>query len=148
MSKVRQAMLMLINGLKLDISHYSLFIALLKEQQSLMQQHDSDKLTQLNLRHEKLLNNILTQAEKRKKIMLSIGVTADDAGMEKVLNSLDRVSRERVSELWQRLKILAQLCQDQNDINGQLLASQHELLNKILYPENKEEYQPQSMTGY
>lgn len=148
MSQVRQAMLMLINGLKLDISHYSLFISLLKEQQSLMQQHDSDKLIQLNLRHEKLLNSISTQAERRKKIMLGIGVTADDAGMEQILNLLDRISRERVSALWQRLKILTQLCQDQNDINGQLLASQHELLNKILYPENKGEYLPQSVTEY
>lgn len=143
MSTARQAMLVLINGLKKDISHYTLFHALLKEQHSLMQQHNSDKLLLLNQRQEKLHSAILTQAERRKKIMLGIGVSADESGMERLLNSLDRVSRERVSELWERLKTLTLSCKKQNEINGQLLSSQQELLNKLLYPEQKGEYQPE-----
>lgn len=143
MSSARQAMLVLINGLKKDISHYTLFNALLKEQYSLMQQHNSDKLLQLNQRQEKLHSAILTQAQRRKKIMLGIGVSADEAGMERLLDSLDRVSRERVSELWNRLKTLTLNCKKQNEINGQLLSSQQELLNKLLYPEQKGEYQPE-----
>lgn len=148
MSSVRQAMLVLINSLKKDISHYSLFNALLKEQYSLMQQHNSEKLLQLNQRQEKLHSIILTQAQRRKKIMLGIGVSADEAGIERLLNSLDRVSRERVSELWERLKTLTLNCQKQNELNGQLLSSQQELLNKVLYPENTGEYQPQSHRNY
>ncbi len=148
MSAVRQAMLVLINGLKQDISHYNYFNALLKKQHALMQQHNSDKLIQLNQSQEKLHDAILTQAQQRKKIMLGLGVSADEAGMVQLLNSLDNASRERVSGLWQRLKTLTLSCKKQNEINGQLLSSQQELLNKLLYPENKGEYHPPSNQDY
>lgn len=142
MNSIREGLRALVNGIKQDISHYTHFQALLKEQQQLMQQHNSEKLLKVNERHEKLYQLILLQAKKRKSILLKIGVTADSAGIETVFNALDRSSKGRVDQLWQQLQQLTVNCQRQNDINGRLLASQHELLNKLLNPQASGEYFP------
>ncbi|WDE05167.1 flagellar export chaperone FlgN [Thalassomonas viridans] len=142
MNNVQQGLRGLVNGIKQDIIYYTRFQALLKEQQVAMQRHDSEKLLQVNQRHEKLYQVILAQAKKRKAILLKLGVSADNEGIEKVFNSLNHVSKGRVYELWQQLQQLTLDCQQQNDINGRLLAAQHELLNKLLHPQESGEYAP------
>ncbi|WDE12119.1 flagellar protein FlgN [Thalassomonas haliotis] len=142
MNNVQQGLRALVNGIKQDIIYYTRFQALLKEQQVAMQRHDSEKLVKVNQRHEKLYQLILTQAKKRKAILLKFGVTADNQGIETVFNSLNHVSKGRVYELWQQLEQLTLDCQQQNEINGRLLAAQHELLNKLIHPQDSGEYRP------
>jgi flagella synthesis protein FlgN len=148
MSKVRQFIIALISGLKEDIKNYSRFHELLHKQQSLMQQHNSEALITLNQEHSILLEVIREQAIRRKQLMDNIGVTADNAGMEKILAALDAKSSPQVAMLWDKLKQLTHHCHDQNEVNGRLLALQSELLNKVLNTQPQDEYSPNTAGEY
>ena len=148
MSKVRQFIIALISGLKADIKNYSRFHELLHKQHNLMQQHNSEELITLNQDHGILLETISEQAIRRKQLMHHIGVTADNAGMEKILAALDAQSGPQVAILWDKLKQLTHHCHNQNEVNGQLLALQSELLNKVLHIQPQDEYSPNTAGEY
>ncbi len=148
MSKVRQCIIALISGLKTDIKNYSRFHELLHKQQSLMQQHKNEELITLNQDHSILLETIREQAIRRKQLMYNIGVTADNAGMEKILAALDAKSSPQVALLWEKLKQLTHNCHNQNEVNGQLLALQSELLNKVLHTQPQDEYSSNTAGEY
>jgi len=142
MSNVRQSIIALVSGLKLDTKNYALFLELLHKQNNLMQQHNSEELIILNQTHTVLLQAINEQAETRKELLHNIGVTTDNAGMEKILAALDEKSRPQVTLLWNKLKQLTHDCHHQNEVNGKLLALQSELLNKVLNTQSQNEYSP------
>lgn len=148
MSNVRQTIITLVSGLKLDIKNYTLFLELLHKQNSFMQQHKSEELIILNESHTVLLQGINEQAVIRKELLHNIGVTTDNAGMEKILSALDESSRQQVTLLWNKLKQLTRDCHQQNEVNGKLLALQSELLNKVLNTQSQDEYSPALATEY
>ncbi|WP_440875233.1 flagellar export chaperone FlgN [Thalassotalea sp. PLHSN55] len=142
MSQIKQTIQLLVAGIKEDLTHFQRYHQLLIEQQSLMQQHNSEQLMLLNKRHEKYHHALLQQSNKRKKLLLELGLSADDAGMDAVISALSAKPAAQVQQMWHALKNLVAQCQQQNQRNGELLASQQQLLNKMLRPDSQNEYCP------
>ncbi len=142
MSNIKQAIQLLVAGIKEDTGNFKRYHQLLIEQQKLMQQHDSQQLMQLNIRHEKYHQALLAQANKRKQILVNLGLPGDDQGMETVISALSAKPAAQVRQMWQQLKTLVAQCQQQNNINGELLASQQQLLDKMIRPNTQDEYHP------
>ena len=142
MSNIKVVIQLLIAGIKEDIANFEQYHQLLQQQQLLMKQHDSEQLLAINIRHERYHQGLLKQAEKRKKQLLSIGLTGDDKGMENIINALSEKPATQVRQMWQELKALVEQCKKQNEINGELLASQQLLISKLINPSQADAYSP------
>ena len=142
MSKTQAVVQAIVAGIKEDIVNFGRYQQLLAQQQVLMQVHETELLSRLNARHEKYHLGLLAQANKRQAQLISLGLPADESGMERLFGALNQASATRVRQLWQQLEALICACKAQNDINGELLAGQQELLNKIMHPEKSGEYYP------
>lgn len=132
----------LATGIKKDIVNFQRYQQLLEQQLVLMQQHDSEGLLKLNQRHEKYHQALLSHAQKRRKQLVSIGFTGDEQGMEAMIIKLPPKAEAQVSKLWQHLRESMLRCKRQNDSNGEILAVQQQLLNKLINPNDQYEYQP------
>ena len=147
MSNKAQVIQALVSGIKQDIVHFNRYHELLQQQQQLMQRHDSEQLVTLNLRHHKYHDALIAQAKKRQQLLVSLGLTGDENGIERVIAALNPPSAIKLRQLWQQLVGLMAQCKTQNEINGELLAGQQELLTKITNPEHSNEYYPQPQSG-
>ena len=126
--------------LQQDVADYRRLEGILLEQKTLLIQHDSVGLQQLNQKQSPLLEQLSGRAASRSQLLQKLGFQADDKGMEKLLKKLPSSVNVKATQLWQELHQLLQRCQAHNNWNGRLLAGQMELIHSLLqipqgYPE-------------
>lgn len=132
----------LLSDLAQDAAHYAELEALLAKQHSHLTRRDSQALNSISKAVLPLMDALNSNAQRRVKCLESLGVTGDDAGMQKVLAALpDTYKRQGLSH-WDRIYALAKRCQEQNNANGRLLAQQKQLFDKLLKPEHTFSYAP------
>nr|WP_321241453.1 flagellar protein FlgN [uncultured Tolumonas sp.] len=130
----------LLSELHYELKAYQRLMNIMLEQHRLMATHQSAALTELNVREQQLLAVLRQQAQRRSQLLRLIGFNASEQGMKQFLAELPPSLLERVEPVWNKIYQQLRLCQAQNELNGRLLASQHDLLNRLLFGEPDPDY--------
>ncbi|MCL1038738.1 flagellar protein FlgN [Shewanella submarina] len=122
----------LIRGIRRDLADYARLQELLTAQRQLMLGRDNDGLVEHNRVQDQLVAQLAQSASQRSQLLQRIGVTADAAGVEKLLKAMPASVAGQVQTMWQRLMALGAECQAANEQNGRLLVRQQELIRDLL----------------
>lgn len=125
-----------------DRQDYRQMLALLGQQQAFLLVRDSLSLQALNGQIESLGAVLRQRASRRSRILQAFSLTNAAGGMQQLLDSLDDHYRKPLAALWQELGDLARLCQQQNERNGRLLATQQEILAQLVGGQSSSLYEP------
>ncbi|MDD1793553.1 flagellar protein FlgN [Enterovibrio makurazakiensis] len=132
----------LLSDLANDAAQYADLESLLSQQHTFLNRRESQSLNTINARVQPLMDSLNSRAQRRVKCLELLGVSADDAGMRKVLAALPEAYGRQGLTHWQSIYDLAKRCQEQNNANGRLLAQQKQIFDKLLKPENAFSYAP------
>ncbi|ELR67068.1 hypothetical protein C942_03669 [Photobacterium marinum] len=132
----------LLGELAQDVKSYQQLATQLKHQQSLLVNRDSQALLTHNVQLQKLMQRLSDNAKKRCEYLETLGVSADDAGMKRLLAALPAQFNQQGNQLWQQLYQLTLQCQELNNANGRVLAQQKQMIDKLLKPEQQYCYGP------
>ncbi|MGR5148926.1 flagellar export chaperone FlgN [Photobacterium alginatilyticum] len=132
----------LLSELALDVKSYQQLERQLQQQETLLVNRDSQALLTHNAELQRLMQQLGERAQRRCEYLESLGVSADDTGMKRLLSALPAQYRQQGSALWQQLYELTLQCQARNNSNGRLLAQQKQMIDKLLKPEQQYCYSP------
>ncbi|MRT14710.1 flagellar protein FlgN [Enterobacteriaceae bacterium RIT711] len=141
MSNKLEQVKLLLRGIRTDVEHYQQLRALLEEQRLCMIRRASEALLAVNARinmHYELLSN---STRERRETLLTLGVTADCAGINQVFSWLPVQQKDAAKGLWKQLEHLAENCKAFNEKNGELLTMQYEFVQVFLGTEPNFIYQ-------
>lgn len=130
-SKLEQVKLLL-RGIRTDGERYRQLHNLLEEQRLCMIRRASDALIAVNADIERLYPLLSSSARLRRETLLSLGVTADDTGMQQVFSWLPTVQNTAARQAWQQLTASVTACKRYNEKNGELLTHQHVFVQALL----------------
>jgi flagella synthesis protein FlgN len=130
----------LLSELNYELKAYQRLLNIMLEQHRLMATHQTTALTELNVREQQLLSVLKQQAQRRSQLLRHIGFNPDEQGMKQFLATLPQPLYERVEPIWNKIYQQLRLCKAQNELNGRLLASQHDVLNRLLFGEPDPDY--------
>lgn len=122
----------LLRGIRADDERFQQLRTLLEEQRLCMIRRASDALLAVNdqiYTHCELLS---VSTRERREMLLSLGVTADKAGIAQVFNWLPLRQKEAALNWWKQLERQAENCQAFNEKNGELLTMQYEFVQAFL----------------
>ncbi|RYV00779.1 flagellar biosynthesis protein FlgN [Shewanella sp. OPT22] len=122
----------LIEGINRDINGYSKLTRLLETQRQLMLNRDNDKLAEHHLQQQALCELLKKNAIYRSQLLSNLGLPANNIGMERLINALPAPGKSKALALWQGLVAQIEHSQQLNDANGELLAGQMQVINKLL----------------
>jgi len=142
MASQAQLVKSLFSELTQDVKSYQQLARQLQHQESLLVNRDSQALLTHNAQLQQLMQQLSEHAQRRCGYLEALGVSADDAGMNRLLGALPDQYRQQGSMLWQQLYELTLQCQERNNTNGRLLAQQKQLIDKLLKPEQQYCYSP------
>ncbi|MGM0594024.1 MAG: flagella synthesis protein FlgN [Pseudomonadota bacterium] len=107
----------------------SALVETLEREHALITQRQAAELEALASVKESQLNALNGLARQRSELLLRAGVSDDKAGFMSLLQ--DDTSGE-LAELWQTIERQLHQCQDQNQINGQLLEANKKQAQELL----------------
>ncbi|MBM7072866.1 flagellar protein FlgN [Shewanella sp. 202IG2-18] len=122
----------LIEGINRDISGYNKLAKLLEMQRQLMLDRDNDKLSEHSQQQQALCELLKKNAVYRSQLLSNLGLPANNIGMERLINALPAPGKGKALILWQGLVSQIEHSQQLNDANGELLAGQMQVINKLL----------------
>lgn len=122
----------LVRGIRQDLSDYGRLQALLAAQRQLMLGRDNAGLLEHNREQDALVTRLRETAANRSQLLTRIGVSADAAGMERLLRAMPAAAASQINSLWQQLLTKGQECEAANEQNGRLLVRQQELIQDLL----------------
>lgn len=128
----KQCLRQLIEGMQQDQHSYRQLHHLLNQQLLRLGAHDSAGLAALQPQQEALMTTLATRAAERSRLLSGFGLHADQQGMATLISRLPAQLGSQMTTLWQSLHQQLAECQQQNSINGRLLAGQMELLRNLL----------------
>ena len=132
----------LLSELAGDVKGYQQLEQQLQQQETLLLNRDSQALLSHNAKLQQLMQQLSKHAQQRCQYLESLGVSADDAGMKRLLAALPAQYGQQGNALWQQLYQLTLACQTRNNSNGRLLAQQKQMIDKLLKPEQEYCYSP------
>ncbi|MDR9826327.1 flagellar protein FlgN [Vibrio sp. FNV 38] len=114
-----------------DVNDYQDLLKVLNTQHTLMTQRDSVRLEQIATKYQNYLAKLENRAAQRSQLLITIGVSSDPQGVEKLITALpDSIGRPLRSN-WDKLQIIVQQCQAQNERNSTLLSMQQGILSEL-----------------
>ena len=122
----------LIEGINRDINGYSKLTKMLEQQRSLMLERNNDELSEHNKQQQALCELLKKNAVYRSQLLSNLGLPANNIGMERLIQALPAPGKDKALQLWQKLVKQIEHSQSLNDANGELLASQMQVINKLL----------------
>ncbi len=122
----------LIEGINRDISGYGKLTTMLERQRTLMLERNNDKLSEHNRQQRDLCGLLKKNAVYRSQLLSHLGLPANNIGMERLIRALPAPVKGRARDLWRKLIARIERSQSLNDANGELLAGQMQVINKML----------------
>ncbi len=122
----------LIEGINRDMSGYNKLSNMLEQQRKLMLERNNEKLSEHNYQQQSLCELLKKNALYRSQLLSNLGLPANNIGMERLINALPTPGKEKALALWQGLVSQIEQSQQLNDANGELLANQMQVINKLL----------------
>ena len=126
----------LIEGINRDINGYAKLAKMLEQQRTLMLDRNNDKLSEHNQQQQALCELLKKNSVYRSQLLSNLGLPANNLGMERLIAALPAPGKTKVLNLWQKLVAQIEQSQSLNDANGELLANQMQVINKLL-PNNQ-----------
>ncbi len=142
----QQALKAVITGLQQDIELLTELSKVLQQQYVLMSLRQSEQLEQLNLQAHQLLAQLQKNATQRQEAMQQLQLPLTDQGIQTLLAMLPEKVRAASKQLFDTVQQRTQICQQLNQKNGELLAYQRSLMQKLLGLHDKTQY-PQLQLG-
>lgn len=123
----------IIQGIQGDITLYDELHELLIAQQHGYLSFDGVALQTTTTQLQPLLDTLHNHAYQRTQLLNSLGLPENRCGMQRLMNALPTKLKQHVTHHWHTLEARIYSCQQQNQRNGELSASVHELLQTILH---------------
>lgn len=128
-----------------DSDDYFYLRGLMQELRQGLLQCDGDSIRLLNDRIQVLLDNVHERAKRRIKLLKAVGLAFDEDGMQAFIALYPSPRIRDMQALWSQLGEIVRQCHSLNEGNGQLLASQHDILGQLLGPQRSDGlYGPQA----
>ena len=134
------ALKQIISTLQQDAELLSQLSPLLQKQYVLMNLRQSAELEQLNQQAAVLLELLQQNATERQSAMAALQLQPTTQGFERLLAILPEKIRDASQQLLNKVKRHTELCQQLNQKNGELLARQRQLMQKLMGMESKTSY--------
>lgn len=141
-----QAFKVVITGLQQDTELLTELSTVLQQQYVLMSLRQSEQLEQLNQQAHQLLAQLQQNASKRQHAMQQLQLPLTVQGMQTLLTMLPEKARIASQQLFDTVQQHTRMCQQLNQKNGELLAYQRGLMQKLLGLHDKTQY-PQLQLG-
>ena len=142
----QQALKVVIAGLQQDTELLTELSKVLQQQYVLMSLRQSEQLEQTNQQARQLLEQLQQNATQRQDAMLQLQLPLTDLGIQTLLAMLLEKARVASKQLFDTVQQHTQICQQLNQKNGELLAYQRNLMQKLLGLHDKTQY-PQLQLG-
>jgi len=142
----QQALKAVITALQQDTELLTELSKILQQQYVLMSLRQSEQLEQLNLQAHQLLAQLQQNATQRQDAMQQLQLPLTDQGIQTLLAMLPEKVRTASKQLFDTVQQRTQICQQLNQKNGELLAYQRSLMQKLLGLHDKTQY-PQLQLG-
>ncbi len=142
----QQALKAVITALQQDTELLTELSKILQQQYVLMSLRQSEQLEQLNLQAHQLLAQLQKNATQRQEAMQQLQLPLTDQGIQTLLAMLPEKVRAASKQLFDTVQQRTQICQQLNQKNGELLAYQRSLMQKLLGLHDKTQY-PQLQLG-
>jgi flagella synthesis protein FlgN len=142
----QQALKAVIAGLQKDTELLSELSKVLQQQYVLMSLRRSEQLEQVNQQAHQLLAQLQQNAVQRQDAMQQLQLPLTDQGIQTLLAMLPEKVRIASKQLFDTVQKRTQTCQQLNQKNGELLAYQRGLMQKLLGLHDKTQY-PQLQLG-
>lgn len=134
------ALKQVIQSLRQDTQLLNQLNPLLRRQYVLLSTRQCAALEQLNQQASHLLAQLQQQAQCRSQALLQLGLTPTQAGFSQLLALLPPAVRQASQQLLDTVASQTAACQQQNQQNGELLASQRQLMQRLLGMDNNTSY--------
>ncbi|WP_333797871.1 flagellar export chaperone FlgN [Rheinheimera sp.] len=136
----QQALKVVIAGLQQDTELLAELGKVLQQQYILMSLRQSEQLEQLNQQAQQLLTKLQLNATERQNAMQQMQLPLSEQGIETLLAMLPEKVRNPSRQLFDKVQQHTQICQQLNQKNGELLAYQRGLMQKLLGLDDKTQY--------
>jgi len=129
-----QAVSRLLDGIQADLDACAAIRALLERQFEAALQRSATALTELAAH----LNPQLEAMDQRRqqRVQLVRALLGPQATMDQFLAKLDSARRDAASGAWRQLEQLVRDCKDATARNGNLMADQHAIMQRLLHGED------------
>ncbi|GAA4888718.1 flagellar protein FlgN [Ferrimonas pelagia] len=128
----REMLQVLVREIRQDVDDYQQLRSLLRHQRELLQRRDHQGLEQHNPRQNALCVKLARRAKRRSEILRTLGVSADQTGMDRLLAALAPQTQKPLKSLWSQLGNLIRDCQTENEVNGKMLAAQKGSIDRLM----------------
>lgn len=143
----QQALKVVITGLQQDTELLAELGKVLQQQYILMSLRQSEQLEQLNQQAHQLLAKLQHNATERQNAMQQMQLPLSEQGIESLLAMLPEKVRNASRQLFDKVQQHTQICQQLNQKNGELLAYQRSLMQKLLGLDDKTQYPQLQMSS-
>lgn len=132
-----------IKEVNLDIKEYQSLLKVMRAQHVLMTNRDSQRLEKAAKQHQQVLNWVNERAKQRTELLITIGVTPDANGVDRLINALPDTIATPLRTNWNKLHKVVLECQAQNERNSSLLSMQHGILSELTQTREPQIYAPE-----
>jgi flagella synthesis protein FlgN len=130
-----QAVARLLEGIQADLQACTAIRDLLERQFQAALRHRAAELGTLA---EQLTPQLDSMEQRRQlRVQLVRALHGADAGMDKLLSSLPPAQRARAGADWERLEQLVRDCKQATTRNGNLMADQYTVMQRVLHGEDQ-----------
>ncbi|WP_439145950.1 flagellar export chaperone FlgN [Vibrio sp.] len=117
-----------------DIKLYQQLLVLIQQQKGLYLQFDSKVLDENIQKQKPILNQLARTSSERSQWMRALGLSCNNASMQRIFNALPTKMSIQVRKQWALLESLVKQCQQDNQSNAQSSAAFQELITQIKQP--------------
>lgn len=131
----QQANALLLEGVQRDLAEATTIHTLLEKQFEAALRHRSAELTALADGLAPLLENM--EARRQQRLQLVRALLGPEAAMAQYSASLDTAARATFDTAWAELEAIVRACKEATARNGQLLADQYSVMQRVLHGEDQ-----------
>lgn len=120
------------DDIRQDCEDYARLRDLMQAQYQNLRQRDGASIESANQAIDALVEAARVRAQRRSKILAAFRLSADAAGMQRLIESRPEPVRNQLAQAWSQAGVLAGECKQLNERNGALLAMQQDILKQLL----------------
>jgi flagella synthesis protein FlgN len=130
-----QAVARLLDGIQHDLQACGVIRALLERQFQAALRH---RAAELGVLADELMPQLDAMEQRRQqRVQLVRALHGAEAGMDELLNALPAAQRSRAASDWERLEQLVRDCKQATTRNGNLMADQYSVMQRVLHGEDQ-----------
>lgn len=130
--------------LRRDLKGYQQLLTASEALHGALLKRDAQAVEAVNQQVTALVGQLAVSAQRRSRILQIFSLDVGKQGMKRLIAQCEPVRCQRLGAGWAELERLVAACNLQNERNGKLLATQHDILGQLLsQPGAADIYSPQ-----